>query len=53
MYKTKVIVEEIVPIGGMYSYATTLMESLDDGATWRRVRHLEYFATKEEAERNL
>ena len=28
-------------------------ESLDDGATWRRVRHLEYFATKEEAERNL
>ena len=53
MYKTKVIVEEICPIDGMYDWATTLMESFDDGITWQRVRHLDYFTSKEKAEKSL
>lgn len=54
MYKTKVIVEELnYPIDGYYFWATTLMESFDDGITWQRVRHTGYYQTKEAAENSL
>ena len=54
MYMTKVIVEKLnCPINGCYTWATTLMESLDDGITWQRVRHTGYYQTKEEAKLNV
>lgn len=53
MYKTKVIAEKLnYPIDGVYEWATTLMESLDDGITWQRIRHTGYYQSEEEAELN-